>query len=199
MFGPHHESENRIAIQDVLIWNFTIDLKFDILNLPRQTSNWKVLYRFPAAQIYFQLLWPFRNCDESSQQTNEKLRIELLWISFLFQSYVKLKRLARASRTTPPLSGPANPLGLPLHSGWNRIKSNILNARKQGHITQFTYPDNTQVLTVEWVWGRLHWRRVSHRPNVKPDDCDGGWNCGHFSGTTAPRRMPTINVNCLLP
>lgn len=208
MFGPHHESENRIAIQDVLILDFIIYLKFHILNLPRHISNWKVLCRFPAAQIYFQWLWPFlRNCA-SSQQTNEKLRIELLWISFLFLFKVKLKRLARASRTTPPLSGPDNPLGLPLQSGCGieRIKSNILRPEAKSYYA--IYPDNTQVLAVEWVRGRLHWWRVTHRPNVKSENYDGGWNCGHFSGRLGHNRCKadagnqcelSLAENALLP
>lgn len=78
----------------------------------------------------------------------------------------------------------------------NRIKSNILRPEAKSYYA--IYPDNTQVLAVEWVRGRLHWRRVTHRPNVKSENYDGGWNCGHFSDTTAARRMPAINVNCLL-
>ena len=39
---------------------------------------------------------------------------------FVFQCYVKFKKVARNSRTTPPLSGPINPLRLPLQFGWNK-------------------------------------------------------------------------------
>jgi hypothetical protein len=122
--APHLGWLNHIATMDKFLLKFTINFnrrKWWCTQLD-PTSSWRGLVHSPAAPICSPWLLPFRTCGRCQDNT---VRKEIKWFAKYWKlnfDYVKFKRADRKSRTTPPLSGPDNPLGLPLQSGWNKLK-----------------------------------------------------------------------------
>jgi len=94
-----------------------------------QEENWQIKLNVieeiaeKSPPIRRRLQSVFRHSDHFDYLQIQRKRSHLLSKSFSLQlkfDYVKFHRVARYSRIRPPLSGPDNPVGLPLQRDWAR-------------------------------------------------------------------------------